>query len=91
MCVKTSAESLVPAHFDVAYIRVEIEQGPDAYGKSHYFIELRPFGWVQIEHVQDELSEFWAVPVRNRSECSAHDFQNKGGKILKEILNELIV
>lgn len=62
MCVKTS-ESFIPAHFDIAYIRVEIEQGPDAYRKSHNFIELRPFGWIQIEHVEDELSELWAVPV----------------------------
>lgn len=65
-----------PAHFDTAYVRVEVEQGPDAYGKSHYFIQLRTFGWIQIEHVEDELSKFWAVPVGNRSKSSAHDLQD---------------
>lgn len=50
-------------HFDIAYICVEVKQRPDAYRKSHYFIELRPFGWIQIEHVEDELSEFGAVSV----------------------------
>lgn len=67
----------VPPHFDIAYIRVEIKQGSDAYGKSHNLIELRPFGWIQIEHVEDELSKFWAVPVWNRSKSSAHDLKNK--------------
>lgn len=44
---------VAPAHFDTAYVRVEVKQGPDAYGESHYFIELRPFGWIQIEHVEN--------------------------------------
>lgn len=30
--------STLPAHFDTAYVCVKVQQGPDAYGKSHYFI-----------------------------------------------------
>lgn len=63
-----------PAHLHVAHICVEIEQWPGANGQSHYFIELRPLGRIQIEHVEDQLSEFWAVPVRDRSKSSTHDF-----------------
>lgn len=58
LCIK-----IPPAHFDIAYVRVEIKQWSDAYGESHYLIELRPFGRIQVEHVEDELSEFWTVPV----------------------------
>lgn len=54
---------MLPAHFDTAYICVKIKQRPDAYWKSHYFIELRPLGRVQIEHVEDELPQFGAVTV----------------------------
>lgn len=67
----------LPAHFDTAYVCVKVQQGPDAYGKSHYFIQLRSFGRIQIEHVEDELAKFWAVPVGNGSKCSAHDLQDK--------------
>lgn len=54
---------MLPAHFETAYIRVKIQQRPYAYRKSHYFVKLRPFGWVQIEHVKDELPQFRAVAV----------------------------
>lgn len=74
---------VLPAHFNIAYISVEVEQRSDTYGQSHDFVELRPFGGIQIEHVEDELSQLWAVPVWNRSKCSAHDLQNQGRQILK--------
>ncbi len=53
----------MPAHFDVAYVSVEIEQWPDADGMSHYLIELGSFGWVQIQDVENELSQLWAVTI----------------------------
>lgn len=53
----------LPAHLDIAYICVQIQQGSDANRKSHYFIKLRAFGWIQIEHVEDKLSELWAVSI----------------------------
>lgn len=74
---------MLPAHFDTAYICVKIKQGSYAYGKSHYFIKLRPLGWIQIEHVEDELPQLRAVAVGNWRECSTHDLQNKRWQILK--------
>lgn len=53
----------LPAHFDVAYISEEVEQGFDANRVGHDLIELWAFGWVQVEHVHDELPEFCTVPV----------------------------
>lgn len=52
-----------PAHLDAAYIRVQIKQRSNAYGKSHDLIELRPLGRIQVEHVEDELPQFRAVAV----------------------------
>lgn len=74
----------VPAHFDVAYVCVQIEQRPHAYGQSHDLVELRPLGRVQVEHIENELPQLRAVPVRNRRKRSAHDLQHQGRQILGE-------
>lgn len=71
-----------PPHFDVADVCVEVQQGPNADGLSHYLVELRPLGRVQIEYAQDELSELRAVPVRDWSKGATHDLQHQGRQVL---------
>lgn len=56
-------QAVQPAHTDIANVSVEVQQGPDADGIGHDLVELWPFGWVQVKHVEDELSQFRAVAV----------------------------
>lgn len=75
---------VTPAHFHAADVSVEVEQRPDTDGQSHDFIELRPFGGIQVEHGEDQLPQLRAVPVRYRGKGSTHDLQNEGGQILTQ-------
>ena len=73
-----------PAHLHVAYIGVEVEERSDADRQGHDFVELRPLGGVQVEHVEHKLPQLWAVAVRDRGEGTTHYLQNESREILHD-------
>lgn len=62
---------------------MEVEQGADADGVGHDFVELWPLGRVQVQHVEDELPQLRAVAVRYWGKGSTHDLQDQGGEVLQ--------
>lgn len=71
-----SAGHRLPSHPDTAHIGIKVEQGSDANGFCHDVVQLRPLGWVQVEHAENEIPQARAVAIRDGCKGPAHNLQD---------------